>query len=313
MKRRTYKNAFEGVTPSKERLYAACRLFWDVGLPAVEREFSALVDNTAAGCFALGSACHQTAFHIYLTQEDFDSFGSSLQNLLNSLPRDYDGVRFEQTARIFSIDSFYLEATSGRFAAAPKSAADWLRIPEHRLFDLVHGQIFYDPLGEFTERHREFTAYYPDDAWRFKLSRSLYEFGEYGQIILPESLAAGDYFTAEIAWWRFASAAMRLGFNLAREYAPSESILYKEFSKLAYFSKSVVDLLWNGQCDIGSRPAIVKETASLYGRMIAESGVLDCDLPKFADCFVNLSREIASSISDSYIRDLAMCPEGDLV
>jgi len=312
LKRRIYKNAVEGVTPSKEWLDAACRLFWDVGLPAVEKEFPELVDSIAAGRFYLGSACTQTAFHVYLTQKDFDNFGSSLQNLLNSLPSDYDGVCFEQVARVFSIDLFYLEATSSRFVSAPKSAADWLRMPEHKLFDLAHGQIFYDPLGEFTNRHKEFMAYYPDDAWRFRLCRSLYEFGEYGQIILPESLASGDYFTAELAWWRFAGAAMRLGFNLAREYSPSEKILYKEFSKLSHFSKPVVDLLWNGQCDIGSRPAIVEEISSLYRRMLAELGVLDRGSPP-ADCFIYLAGQIASGISDSCVRDLAMCPEGDFV
>lgn len=314
MERRIYKNAVEGVTPSRMRLYAASRFFWDVGLPAIEKEFPAYVDRAAAGCFAASSDCGQLiGFQIYLTQDDYDNIGSSVQLLLDSLPKDYDNMHFEQVGRVFSIDSFYLDMTAGRFKSAPVLAGDWLSIPEYRLFDLAQGQVFYDPIGDFTERRKGFMAYYPEDAWRFKLCRSLYEFGYCGQVMLPDALSEADYFTAELAWWRFAGAAMRLGFHLVREYSPDERRLYKEFSRLAEFSPSVVNLLWNGQCDVGSRPMIVEEMASVYKGIIVKLGLLSCSMIENAGSFVDLARGIAEGISDCYIRDAAVRLEGDFV
>ncbi len=322
LKRRVYKNAIEGVTPSIQRLDTACRFFWEVGLPAIEREFPSHVDRIAAGCIAAGSDCGAGAsFQVYLTQRGYDEIGAPLQSLLISLSNDCEDacrdMTGEQYGSVFSIDAFYRGITSngygGGFESAPNNSEDWLRIPEHRLFDLANGQVFYDPLCEFTERRRGFMSYYPEDAWRFKLCRALLGFGEYGQVVLPSALADRDYFTAEVAWWRFACAAMRLGFHLVREYSPDEKRLYKAFSQLAEFAPSVVNLIWNGQCDIEHRPAIVEEVASIYRKPIVDTGLLDCGLVEGSRSFAELARGMAEGISSSVIRAAALRAEGVII
>jgi hypothetical protein len=287
------ENAHQGVAPSVRGLDIACRFFWEIGLPAIESEFPAYVDRLAAGLIAAGSDCSDNddevsrdqdwgpRFQAYLTESDFAEIGAELQLLLDDLPKVFGGAQCRHSGphsnHVFSVDGFLLEMTSDgashAFARAPESSEDWLEIPEHRLFDLTHGQVFYDPLGEFSDRRKDFFSYYPDDAWYSKLAGALSECGEHGQGLLPRALARGDYYTAEMTWWRFCESAMRLGFLLSRRYAPSSQWLYREFCKLPGHSVDVTNLLWDGQCDITRRYDAVDLIARVYGKSIAGLGL----------------------------------------
>jgi hypothetical protein len=320
-----HENANKGVAPSARGIEIACRFFWQSGLPAIESEFPSYVDRLAAGLVAAGSECAGNddeisrdrdwgpRFHAYLTEPDFAKIGADLQAVLDGLPASFEGAccypSDQHACRVFSIDGFFVEKTSnGRgpgFAAAPESPLDWLKIPESRLFDITHGQVFYDPLGEFSERRHGFATYYPDDAWRNRLAAASYECGHFGQRLLPRALLRDDYYTAEIAWWRFVEAAMRLGFLLNRRYAPCQTWLYREFCKLPALSVEVTNLLWDGQCDTTRRPTLVGRIASIYDAKIAESGFARLPDGRSSDSFILRAEEISASIADPEVARLA--------
>lgn len=324
------QNANIGVAPSARGLEIACRFFWEVGLPAIESRFPTHIDRIAAGLVAAGSDCagnddevsrdHDWGprFQVYVTETDFAVIGSELQSVIDDLPAEFNGIRCRastsSTNQAFAIDQFFLEKTrsgGSGFARAPESALDWLKIPEESLFDLISGQVFYDPLGEFSERRKGFAAYYPDDAWRKRLAAALLKCGELGQSVLTRAMARDDYYTAQIAWWRFAESAMKVGFLLNRRYAPDQKWVYREFCKLPELSADVVNWLWEGQCDICHRLELVELIASAYEARLAALGLVQPATDETAGSLVRCSEIVSASIADPEIARLA--PRADLI
>lgn len=315
------KNANQGVAPSVRGIEVACCFFWEVGLPVLEAEFAPYIDRLAAGLVGAGSDCSGNddevsldydwgpRFQIFLSQTDFDACGSTLQGVLDKLPKEFRGLSCQPSSdrsnHVFSIDGFFRSITSNGvgqgFTRAPETPIDWLKIPESRLFDVTHGQVFYDPLGDFTERRRGFAAYYPHDAWRKRLAAALIDCGNLGPKLLSRSMLRGDYYTAQVAWWSFVEATMRLGFLLSRQYAPWRKWLYREFCKLPEFSVEVTELLWNGQCDITCRPELVDRIIAIYDNKLRELGLVSLS----PQSFIDRAEEITAGITDTEVAGLA--------
>ena len=320
------KNANKGVAPSIRGMDVACRFFWEIGLPFIEKKFSPYIDRIAAGLVAAGSDCSGNddevsrdynwgpRFQVYLNPSDFQEIGASLQNELDTIPSYFEGISCNPSdnhiIKVYSIDGFFSEKTSNGvgtgFPQAPKSAMDWLRIPEHCLFDVTRGQVFYDPLGEFTERQQGFAAYYPDDAWFKRIAAAMSECGKYGSHLMQRSLARDDYFTADMAWWKFTESTMKLGFLLNRSYAPWQKWLYQEFSKLPLVAPYVTDMLWDGQCDASRRPKIVERMECIYSSIVKELELVGSNLDIASSNLSELAKYVSSQISDPDVVKLAV-------
>lgn len=316
------KNANQGVAPIIRGMEIACRFFWEVGLPALESRFLPYIDRIAVGLVAAGSDCADNddevsrdfdwgpRFQVFLTESDFNKIGPEIQSLLDELPCVFDGVRCRPSGQhasyAYSIDRFFIEKTHNPalgkgFATAPESPADWLNIPESKLFDVTRGQVFYDPLGEFFNRRKGFAAYYPNDVWMKFLSAALKRCGEYGQRLLPRSIEHSDYYTAQIAWWSFAQSVMRLGFLLNRRYAPRMQWLYREFCKLPVHSVEITNLLWDGQSDVISRVELVSRIAAIYGSGLHKRELIHDWSNGTPESFIIWAKDIESKITDTEI------------
>jgi hypothetical protein len=329
--RKIGQNANQGVAASARGMEIASRFFWEVGLPALETHVPGAVDRLAAGLIAAGSDCAGNddeisrdfdwgpRFQVFLTTPDFDSVGVAIQYVLSELPLQYEGAHCRPTSgvsnHVFSIDDFFSTNTAcgafGGCCTAPEAAIDWLKMPEASLFDVTHGQVFYDPVGDLTERRQGFSAYYPDDAWRRRIVEALSESWHYGQDMLPRAIARDDYYTAQIAWWRFAEAAMRVGFLLNRRYAPDTKWLYREFSKLPELSVEVVNSLWDGQSDVLRRIELVTRISAAYSNKLYGLG-LCASASAGRDCFGACAEEIAAGIRDPEVAALPW-PEGTVL
>ncbi len=311
------QNANQGIAASARGIEIASRYFWEVGLPALESMLPKSVDRIAAGLIAAGSDCSGNddevsrdfdwgpRFQVFLTGSDFATLGHDLQCVLNELPTQYEGAHCRSTGRtnnpVFAIDEFFASNTCcgdlAGFAHSPETALDWLRIPESCLFEVTHGQVFYDPVGELTDRRQGFARYYPEDAWRRRMSHALDECWRYGQDMLPRAIARDDYYTAQMAWWRFAEAAMRLGFLLNRRYAPESKWLYREFCKLPELSVETVNCLWDGQGDVMHRVELVTKIAAAYDNKLFALGMTKSNAGS-RDSFKTHAEILAASISD---------------
>lgn len=302
-----------GVTPSLKGPGVSCRIFWEVGLPAIESGFPEHIDRIAAAIIPGGrshssgeATGEQPGCQVFLTDADFAQIGVELQRAVDGLPVDLAGEgcsrSASQVARVFSIDAFFAEKTRNGhyhgFPHAPKSPLEWLQLSEDSLFDIANAQVFYDPLGEFSARRQGFAAYYPDDVWRKRLSDALLTCGENGQRLLPTALAGHDYYTAQIAWWSFSESAMRLGFLLNRRYAPSRDRLYREFCMLPELSFDIINWLWEGQCDTTDRIDLVGLIASACDDRLIELGLCSGGSDRGVASFKAQSEAVAASIAD---------------
>lgn len=208
----------------------------------------------AAGLVGLGSECfgydddmstdHDfgPGFCLWLTDEDYACCGEALQADYLRLPAEHlgfaarqDGPRAGKRVGVFSISSFYTQ-----FLGAPQlpiSDADWLQIPEDLLATAINGEVFEDPLGQFSGIRAQLAAYYPSSVRRLKLATAVAKMAQSGQYNLPRALARQSWSAAFMAQAEFMRHACEAAHVLASRYAP----YYK------WLSRSVADLpgQWN--------------------------------------------------------------------
>ena len=239
-----------------------CHEFYDEhGAPAIELAVPECLDRIAVG-LAGGSQANGNddevsrdhawgpGFAVWLSREDESRFGDRLRHVLESLPRQYQGFRWEmepsQSCPVLDIDS-YITSYVG-FSTPPSDLLDWLRIPEAYLFELNPRRIFFDNPGILTDRFRQF-RYYPEDVWRKRLSTVLFWVAEWGDKHLCRAWSRGDRFTSSLYRSRYAESVMQVVFLLNRTYAPYHKWLHREFLSLPRLAPAVgreLDVLIDG-------------------------------------------------------------------
>jgi len=217
-------------------LELAERYFRAHGLALINDGFPEYRDRIAAGLVGLGSDClgfddefsrdHDwgPGFCLWLGKADYDRIGSALLEAYNRLPPVFEG--FERTTSewgdrrvgVFETGTFYRRLL-GR-ADAPESLSDWLRLQENNLSVSTSGEVFYDPLGEFSGIRRKLLAFYPDDVRIVKMAARCMVIGQSGQYNYLRSMWRHDYFAAQYAETKFCADVMSLAFLLNRRYAP---------------------------------------------------------------------------------------------
>lgn len=164
-------------------------------------------------------------FCLWLTDEDYDAFGANLRADYEHLPREFGGFaarltspRSGQRVGVFRIDDFYAQ-----FLGAPElpiSDADWLQIPEELLAAATNGEVFADPLGEFSRKRATLQAYYPDGVLRRKLAQAVARMAQSGQYNLPRALQRDEAAAALLAQAEFLRHACAAIHVLNRRYTP---------------------------------------------------------------------------------------------
>lgn len=207
-----------GTTPASITGLALSRLYWEeCGKPMIAEKYPHLQNRIAAGLVGHGSEAygfdddfsrdHDFAprFCLWLTPDDYAQFGEQLQADYDTLPANFMGYSrtdIQRTPRsqgaqkrdgVFAIPNFY-EAITG-LPTAPASAGpleiQWLTIDEATLAAATNGQIFADPLGEFSSIRQQFKAI-PDDVRLSLISRRLGMLSQSGQYNFPRMIARGN-------------------------------------------------------------------------------------------------------------------------
>ncbi len=252
------------------------RFFRRVGLPEIERGLPECVRRLAVGV-SLGSQAHKNddevsrdhgwgpGFTVWLAKDDFGSYGGPLQEILDTLPQEYNGFRWEnepeKTCRVFELGD-YTEATVG-FRKPPRSPKDWLRIPEPYLFELTPNRLYHDEPGIVSARLNAFSRY-PDDVWRHRMAACLSWCWEWVRKHLFRAEARGDAVSAFNYWTRFAEYAMKVGFLINRRYAPYHKWLWAEFNRLGGTPDKVCTVLREGFERLGDRRELVERIETVY-------------------------------------------------
>lgn len=232
-------------------------------------KFTKYKNRIAAGLVGHGSECYGfddeisrdhdfgPGFCMWLTDEDYAKIGDDLQAAYDSLPQEYAGFGSrEETPRaksceeskrvgVFSISEFFENITG--FATAPSKNEPhlWLSLSEPTLAAATNGQIFADPLGEFSKTRQSFKLM-PDDVRISLISRRLGMMAQAGQYNVPRMLARKDGAAAWLSINEFVRATASIVFLLNNPISAGYLPYYKwQFAALRKLSARMASRLSN--------------------------------------------------------------------
>jgi hypothetical protein len=166
-------------------------------------------------------------FLLLLTEADYAAHGQAMtQAFTEAAPQEWLGYRYRGLAPNVEVASMdrYLEHWLG-YAHPPVRWQEWLGgtpsgVREYELYLIRHGQVFTDPLGEFSAR-RAALAQYPRLAWLQRMWDELFQVWHYGQYnFLDRLLIRQDPLAIQMAVGHFIEAVMRLCLLLDGDYSP---------------------------------------------------------------------------------------------
>ena len=212
------------------------------GRPMLERDFSQYLGRIAAGLCGHGSECFgfdddisrdhdfEPGFCLWIPEEDDREYGFKLFRAYSKLPQEFMGVKIQKkslfgsdTKGVHTLWQFYSFYIGDRL---PETNGEWLQIPDFYLAEATNGQVFDDPLGEFS-RIRAALLDRPEDVRLKKLGSALFSMAQLGQYNYARCLRHGEEAAAALALTQFCKSAAQAVYLLNRAYAPYDKWLFR--------------------------------------------------------------------------------------
>ncbi len=228
------------MTPSAEKTglgLALCRAYYEeIGRPMIENLFPDVYGRIAVGLAGDGSECYGfddavsrdhdwgPSFCIWLTNEDYAKFGQDLQKAYDALPKTFRGYTRhtapggEGRVGVLRISDFYRQFIG--LSHAPETIAQWNSIPEMYLAKATNGEVFTDPLGQFSAIRQALLQYYPEDVRLKKIACRAAEMAQSGQYNYSRCVKRGEIVAANCALAAFVNAAISMAYLLNKRYTP---------------------------------------------------------------------------------------------
>ncbi len=229
------------------------------GRPMLEKEFAPYLDRIAVGLVGHGSECfgyddaisqdhdYEPGFCLWIRQEDDQRFGFRLFRAYSKLPKEFQGVRCKSKSALGShgkgvhtIEEFYAFYTG--LSGPPQTLEQWLQIPSFYLAEATNGQVFADPLGEFTRIRETLLHGMPRDVQLKKLASCLFTMAQAGQYNYSRCLAHGEKAAGALALSEFVRHAAKAIFLLNGAHAPYYKWMFRAMASLPRLSQCRQDL-----------------------------------------------------------------------
>jgi hypothetical protein len=293
------------------------RAHWDgVVAPAVAARLPALLPRVAAGLAGEGSECFgfdddvsrdhdfDPSPCLWLSASDLASHGDSLAALLESLPPPPRSPLATPEGRgrrgVHQTGAFYRRFLG--LPRAPRTLDEWRAVPEAGLAAATNGEVFSDPLAEFSAVRDGLVAFFPEDFRLARLARHLYAAGQSGQYNWARGLRRGEGVAAALALAEFVDATLAVAFLLARRYRPFPKWAHRALGELPQPGPRLHALLAALVEAPRSAPArglgLVEEISALLAGSLRSEGLSSTP----SDFLVDHAREIAGLVSDSSLR-----------
>ena len=235
---------------------------------AIAEAFPDYAGRIAAGLVGAGSECfgyddetsrdHDVfvGFQLWLTDEDEEKIGFPLSALYDRLPREFMGAVAERRSRmgdgklgVKRISDFYRQFTGS--SGAPQSWRQWMALPSYALAQAVNGEVFSDPLGEFTRIRREIASGMPRDVRLKKIAARCALMAQSGQYNYSRCLAHGEEGAALLALSEFVKNAAELAFLLEGKHMPFYKWALRALRELPGYAplEAQLSALLRGDCD----------------------------------------------------------------
>ena len=234
----------------------------EYGKPMLEKDFPQYLDRIAVGLVGHGSECFgfdddisldhdfEPGFCIWLTDDDDREIGFKLFRAYSKLPKEFMGVKCLEKSALGSkekgvraIGEFY-SAYTGR-NGAPECWQDWLYTPSHYFAEATNGEVFCDPLGEFTRIRERIINGMPEDVRRKKIASCALHMAQSGQYNYKRCLSHGETAAARLALDEFVRNAAELTFLLEGHHAPYYKWIFramKELPNLSHMADKLTNL-----------------------------------------------------------------------
>lgn len=295
------------------------RAYWEATMPALLEGLDPQVRAVAAfGLVGAGSEClgfddglsrdHDfgPGYCVWLPSWAHARWGRKLQARYDALPAEFLGLSRRATplagkrVGVFETGAFY-RAFIG-LGRAPETPMEWLRVPEQLMATAVSGEVFADPMGEFSSIRLALQGFYPEPVVRKKMAADLASMAQAGQYNLPRCLRRGDPVAANAARAEFLSSLVAALHLLSRTYMPFYKWAYRSLGSHARTAASLVGLVGKmarapvaevSQADVELACGVVRRAVLALGWARTSS-----------DFLLDVAREVQDGIDDELLRGL---------
>ncbi len=290
--------------------------FNEIGAPMLRQRFPDLAGRIAAGLAGPGSECfgfddevsrdHDwgPAFCLWLTADDYREHGRALQQAYEELPRVFRGFGPRRASpgeefRVGPCPTVTFYATYTGLDHPPATLREWLSIPEAQLATCTNGEVFSDPLGEFSRWRSALLAHYPEDIRLKKIASRCFTIAQSGQYNLPRSLSRGEPFAALWFVTQCCVDIMSLVFLLNRRYAPFQKWMHRAVKDLPLLGGWAHDFVAEIISPLAQdRPALAEEACAVLTGELRAEGLSDSP----SDFLLDHAHSVHGRISDAGLR-----------
>ncbi len=118
----------------------------------------------------------------------------------------------------------------------PSSFEEWLNVPEDDVIHIINGEVWYDPLGRFTEVRETFQAYYPEPVRLRRIAHWCRYFSGMGTYALRRAILRNNAYYCNVTFSRALKLGVQLAFLLEKTYCPYDKWTLAYFPKLPRLS-----------------------------------------------------------------------------
>ena len=238
------------------------------GKAMLKEQFPEYADRVAAGLVGHGSEClgfddmwskdHDfgPGFCLWLTEKDYEKVGQKMQEAYEALPKAFMGYPARNTSKrgggrvgVLSIPEFYEEFTGN---------GAWREMEDEKVAMAVNGEMFDDPLGEFSAIREQLQNGMPFAVWKRRLANAVALTAQAGQYNYGRCKKRNDIVAANLALDEFVREGMRTAYLLNRRYMPYYKWAWRGLENLERLSelKPLFEQVLSSE---GERESVVEE------------------------------------------------------
>ncbi|MCP5097884.1 MAG: DUF4037 domain-containing protein, partial [Chloroflexi bacterium] len=223
--------------------------FEQIVKPILEKKFPEETSQTVFGVFGLGSEAlglddeHSRDHHWGLRIDALmpeDVFTNKREEILatlaDNLPDTFQGYEMGEgivaSAGIApDILSGFLSRTIG-IDHPPESHQEWLNLPEEDIIHIINGEVWHDPVGQFTKIRQSLQEYYPEPVRLRRMAHHCRYYSGMGTYALKRALLRDNKLFAATAFGKSIRWGIQLAYMLDKQYYPYDKWLYDLFKRL---------------------------------------------------------------------------------
>ncbi|MEZ4673806.1 MAG: DUF4037 domain-containing protein [Caldilineaceae bacterium] len=160
---------------------------------------------------------------------------------------------------------------------APQTYREWLKIPEEDIIHIINGEVWSDPLGEFTAIREVFQRYYPEPVRLRRIANWCRFFSGMGTYALKRAILRDNEFYATTRFSNAIRLGIQLAFLLDKQYFPYDKWLIAYLERLPRLGKPMLPLVneavklatpWERKLDI------LHQITDLLDRAMVADGII---------------------------------------